>query len=202
MKRSLILFTVFSAFIIGCSSGPNLSTLGKQTVVTTSGSREDWVTSDQNYWVDEMYMNFRVQITNQYDIAAGRRNSKAEAVKYIAEMINQRIRTDYYSSSSGNNQSEDQLGRDVQDLITWTTDNLEISGISPDRTYWEKVETNTADGVKYSYDIHELYKIKSDDYRKAVTKASELAVEKAQKSKDLEAQKRAEKFQKKLYESN
>lgn len=202
MKRSLILFTFFSTFIISCSSGPSLSTLGKQTVVTTSGTREDWVTSDQNYWVDEMYMNFRVQITNQYDIAAGRRNSKAEAVKYIAEMINQRIRTDYYSSLSGNNQSEDQLGRDVQDLITWTTDNLEISGISPDRTYWEKVETNTADGVKYSFDIHELYKIKSEDYRKAVSKASEVAVEKAQKSKDLEAQKRAEKFQKKLYESN
>lgn len=202
MKISLILITIISAFLIGCSSAPNLSTLGKQTVVTTSGSREDWVTSDQNYWVDEMYMNFRVQITNQYDIAAGRRNSKAEAVKYIAEMINQRIRTDYYSSSSGNNQSEEQLGRDVQDLITWTTDNLEISGISPDRTYWEKVETNTSEGVKYSYDIHELYKIKSEDYRKAIVKASELAMEKAQKAKDLEAQKRAEKFQKKLYESN
>lgn len=202
MKQFLFfLFTLLLSFV-GCSSGPSLSTLGKQTVVTTSGNREDWVTSDQNYWVDEMYMNFRVQITNQFDIAAGRRNSKAEAVKYIAEMINQRVRTDYYSSVSGNNLSEDQIGRDVQDLITWTTDNVEISGISPDRTYWEKVETNTADGVKYSYDIHELYKIKSDDYRKAVSKAADLAIEKAKKSKDLEAQKRAEKFQQKLYENN
>ena len=197
-----LLLAVLALVLTACSSSKMVSVLGKQEVVASSGDRQEWVTNDTDHWVDEEYMYFRVQVSNQYDVAAGKRNAKAEAVKYISEMINQRVRTDYYSSTSGNNQSADDIGRDVQDLISWTTDNVQISGISPDRAYWEKVQTNTADGLKYTYDIHELYKIKSSDYYKAVTKAAELAVEKAKKSKDVEAQQRAEKFQKKLYEGN
>lgn len=199
----LLVFSILSIITVtACSSSQMVSVLGKQDIVASSGERPEWVTEDTDHWLDETYMYFRVQVSNQYDVSAGRRNAKAEAVKYIAEMINQRVRTDYYSSTSGNNQSADDIGRDVQDLITWTTDNVQISGISPDRTYWEKVQTNTSDGLKYTYDIHELYKIQSSDYYKAVGKAAELAVEKAKKSKDVEAQRRAEKFQQKLYEGN
>jgi hypothetical protein len=199
MKHVAIILLALVILVAGCA-GTSKMTPGQSKVVETSGDKPGWVKSDKDYWVADKNMNYRSMINSQVDIAQGRRNVKAEVVKQVAEMVKSRVRTDYYNSVKGDNTEEGTLGRDVADLVAWTTDNLEISGITPNSTYWEKRETYDGGAMHYAYDIYGLYTLPEAKYYEAVRKASMSMADKAKAANDKAAEERAKKFEKKLYE--
>jgi hypothetical protein len=173
---------------------------GQSRTIETSGDKPGWVKTDKDYWIENETMHFRAMVSGQVDLAQGRRNAKAEIVKNVAEMVKVRVRTDYYNSVKGDNTEEGTLGRDVADLVAWTTDNLELSGLTPEQTYWEKRETYDGSSVHYTYDINSLCTIPEAKYREAARKASMSMAEKAKTANDKAAEERAKQFEKKLYE--
>ena len=200
MKAASSLFMLL-VLVAGCA-GPSRMTPGQSKVIDTSGDKPGWVKSDKDYWIAEKNMNYRAMVNGQVDMAQGKRNVKAEVVKQVAEMVKTRVRTDYYNSVKGDNTEEGTLGRDVADLVAWTTDNLEIIGLTPDATYWEKREIYDGGAMHYSYDIYGLYALPEAKYYEAVRKASMSMADKAKVANDKAAEERAKLFEKKLYEES
>lgn len=199
MKKAAMSLFVLVILFAGCASSSRM-TPGQSKVVDTSGEKPGWVKIDKDYWVAEKNMNYRAMVNGQVDIAQGKRNVKAEVVKQVAEMVKTRVRTDYYNSVKGDNTEEGTLGRDVADLVSWTTDNLELSGLTPNSTYWEKRETYDGGAMHYAYDIYSMYTLPEAKYLEAVRKASMSMADKAKAANDTAAEARAKLFQKKLYE--
>ena len=76
-------------------------------------------------------MFFSGGITNVYDYALGLRQAKAEAIKSLVEAIKVKARTEFANVTKGQNLSEADLGRCVEDTVGLVADNIDVSGIQP-----------------------------------------------------------------------
>ena len=198
MLRWIIAVLIVITLIVSCG-GPAKKVPGQMTSIGTSGDRPNWLNDSKDFWKDGQTFYFRSSVSNQFDLAQGKRNAKAEVVKQVAEMVKQRVRTDYYNSVKGSNIDENTLGRDVADLVAWTTDNLELSGLTPDEVFWEKFEKYDYDRLNYVYEITVVYSLLESKYLEAVRRSVSTMEEQARQQNNKAAEERAKKFSKFLY---
>jgi len=199
MLRSFIAALTVTTVLLGCGGSTTKRIPGQMTSVDTSGERPDWLKGSKDFWEDGQAFYFRASVNNQFDLAQGRRNAKAEVVKQVAEMVKQRVRTDYYNSVKGSNTDENTLGRDVADLVAWTTDNLELSGLTPDEAFWEKFEKYDYGRVDYVYEISVVYFLLESKYLESVRRSASTMEEQARQQNNRAAEERAQEFSKFLY---
>lgn len=188
--RDFILFSfiVFALLtLINCSGSKNF---GEKTIVEESGLKPSWVGEEKIYWEDDDKMFYKATVTDQVRLERGLRNCKAELVKSIVEKISIKVTSDFTKASVGSNYSNEELGEDVKDVLSWTTDELQINGITPEELFWEKIEVYEGNSVSYLYDIEMLASINTYDYQKAL----KSALDKLTEQKRIEAQERARKL--------
>jgi len=191
MKKSQLnlIILIASLLLVSCSS---TSKLGKTKVVEESGSKPNWVKSDQDAFEEKEKLFFRGIITNRKDLAYAKREAKAEAVKNVAEMINIRVRTEFSEATQGSNVSEQGMSIFTSDVVSWIVDNLNIQGISPSKQYWQRVEKTTDLGFKYFYNVHVLCEIEKADYAKARDLAIKKILQKYTESSQKQVREAAE----------
>lgn len=192
-----LMFLVGVALILSsCATrGP---IVGKQSVVETSGKKGNWINAREDYFEKKGDMYFRGMVHRAYDLALGRRQAEADAKKRIAESITSLVRTEYEDYARGANMSEDDVGRFVADGVAWTSGNVRVSGVMPDESYWEKVETTTYEGVEYFYNCYSLLKMSKTDYNRARKRAIDGLIEKARAENNREAEEAAMELKRKL----
>jgi len=174
--------------------------MGKVRVVETSDGKDAWVTSDKDYFEKDGRMYFRGVVTERQDLALAKREAKAEAVKNIAEKINVRVRTEFEAAARGSNVTAEGLSGFVEDAVAWVSENLNIQGISPEKTYWERAEKVTPEGLKYSYNVYVLCQIPITDYEKARSLALNALLRKYQQEGNKAAEEVAGQVKEKLLE--
>ncbi|MDI6704376.1 MAG: hypothetical protein QME40_06890 [bacterium] len=192
-----LVFLVMAVLVLSsCATrGP---IVGKQSVVETSGKKGDWINAREDYFEKKGNMYFRGLVHKAYDLALGRRQAEADAKKRITESITSLVRTEYEDYARGANMSEDDVGRFVADGIAWTSENIRISGIMPDESYWEKVEASTYEGVEYFYNCYVLVKMSKTDYNRTRSRAIDGLIEKARAEKNKLAEEAAMELKRKL----
>lgn len=195
MLRVLVSFLVF-AFLFSCA-GPKQPVVGSQRVVEKSAEkRPEWITVP--YFEDNEIMYFSGGVRGVADYALGLRQAKAEAVKNIAESIAAKVRTEFTQAARGANLEEGDVGRFVQDGIAMITDNINIQGMLPAETYYEKIEQVTDYGVKYFYDCYALYQLPKKDYELAKKRALEDMAKKYREENNKKAEEAALKLLEKI----
>ena len=147
-------------------------------------------------------MYFRAIVADRRDLSFAKREAKAEAIKNIAEKINIRVRTEFEISTRGSNINSNNLSNFTSDVIAWMTDNLNIQGISPVETFWQKTEMKTHEGYEYSYNVYILTAIPISDYKNARKLAILNLMKKYQDQGMKEAEKIAEEVKKRLLEND
>ncbi len=190
MKKFVVLLvSVFVFSLVGCG-GPTVRPVGSQKVVEKSSDKTpEWVMVP--FFEDETMMYFSGAKKRVFDYAVGLRQAKAEAMKNVAESIETKVRTEFVANTRGANMSEDDLGSFVQDGIAMVSDNVNISGLLPAESYYEKVEEVTEMGVKYFYNCSVLFQLPVKDYKLARNRAINGMVDKAKKEQNKVAEKAA-----------
>ena len=190
MKKSAVLFTgVFAVMLAGCA-GPKVRPVGSQKIIEREPAKKpEWV--GVPYFEDEKTMYFSGAVKGVADYAVGLRQAKAEAMKNVAESIQTKAKTEFVENTRGANLSPDDLGKFVQDGIAMTADNINISGLLPSESYYEKVEEVTATGVRYFYNCSVLFQLPIKDYKMARNRALNGLAEKAKKENNAAAEKAA-----------
>ena len=192
MKSKLCLIALISLILVGCG------TTGKMKIVEESGSKGNWVKSDKDYFEKNNKMYFRAMVTDRKDLAHAKREAKAEAIKNIAEKVNIKVRTEFEEATRGSNVADEGLSLFTSDVVAWVSENLNIQGISPTGTYWQRVEELTREGYKYSYNVYILCEIPTTDYEKARSLAIKNLLRKYQDVGDKLAEQAAEEVKKRL----
>jgi len=190
MKKFVGLFVaVFVFSLVGCG-GQAVKPVGSQTVIEKSAEKTpEWVMVP--FFEDETTMYFSGGLKGVADYAVGLRQAKAEAMKNVAESIETKVRTEFVQNTRGANLTPEDLGRFVQDGIAMVSDNVNISGLLPAESYYEKVEEVTNVGVKYFYNCSVLFQLPVNDYKEARNRAINGMVEKAKKEQNKAAEKAA-----------
>ncbi|MFH1957588.1 MAG: hypothetical protein ABIJ15_03850 [bacterium] len=190
MKKFVGLFVaVFVFSLVGCG-GPVVRPVGSQTVIEKSADKTpEWVMVP--FFEDETTMYFSGALKGVGDYAVGLRQAKAEAMKNVAESIQTKAKTEFVQNTRGANLSPDDLGRFVQDGIAMTADNINISGLLPAESYYEKVEEITEVGVKYFYNCSVLFQLPVQDYKQARNRAINGLADKAKEEQNKAAEEAA-----------
>jgi len=189
-KFAVMLFAgVFVLGLLGCG-GPAVRPVGTQTVVERSTAKTpEWVLVP--YFEDETTMYFSGALKGVGDYAVGLRQAKAEAMKNVAESIQTKAKTEFVQNTRGANLTPEDLGRFVQDGIAMTADNINISGLLPAESYYEKVEEITDTGVRYFYNCSVLFQLPIVDYKQARSRAINGLADQARKENNAAAEKAA-----------
>lgn len=187
--------TIALITILGCSA---TTEMGKIKVVEESGGREGWVKSDKDYFEKDERMYFRSLITDRQDLAYAKREAKGEAVKNITEKISIKVRTEFESAVRGTNVDPEGLSRFTADAVAWVSENLYIQGISPTKSYWQRVEKRTPEGYKYFYNVYVLCEIPIVDYEKARNMAIRKLLQKYRDEGNKQAEEAAEEVKQRL----
>jgi len=190
MKKFVgLLAVVFVFSLVGCG-GPSVKPVGSQKVVEKSSDKTpEWVMVP--FFEDETTMYFSGGLKGVADYAVGLRQAKAEAMKNVAESIETKVRTEFVQNTRGANLTPEDLGRFVQDGIAMVSDNINVSGLLPAESYYEKVEEVTEMGVKYFYNCSVLFQLPVKDYKQARNRAINGMVDKAKKEQNKAAEKAA-----------
>ena len=167
-------------------------------VVDKSNGKEGWVKSDKDYFEKDEKMHFRGVVTGMADLALAKREAKAEGVKNITEKVNVRVRTEFEQAVRGSNVDADALGRFVSDAVAWISDNLDIQGITPEKSYWEYIQETTSTGTKLYYNVWVLDLIPITDYERARNMAIRKLSDNYQKEQDKKAEEVAEEVKARL----
>lgn len=192
----LVLLVVAALILSSCATrGP---IVGKQSVVETSGKKGNWINAREDYFEKKGDMFFRGMIHRAYDLALGRRQAEADAKKRIAESITSLVRTEFEEYARGANMSEDDVGRFVADGVAWTSENVRISGVMPDESYWEKIEATTYEGVEYFYNCYSLIKMSTTNYNRARKIAIDGLIERTRAENNKKAEEAAMEVKRKL----
>jgi len=139
MKKMIVSAVMVSVFAIAGCGGPKVRPVGSQTVIEKSSAKTpEWVVAP--FFEDETTMYFSGTLRGVGDYAVGLRQAKAEATKNVAEAIETKAKTEFVQNTRGSNLPGEDLGRFVQDGIAMTADNVNISGLLPAESYYEKVE--------------------------------------------------------------
>ncbi len=190
MRKLAVLGVVGTFLLAACGGGQKVKPVGTETVIEKSAEKTpEWVTVP--FFEDENTMYFSGTVKGVADYAVGLRQAKAEAMKNVAESIKTKARTEFVENTRGSNLSPDDLGKFVQDGIAMIADNINVSGLLPAESYYEKVEKVTDNGVKYFYNCSVLFQIPVKDYKEARRKAIEGLAEKAKEAKNKAAEEAA-----------
>ncbi len=138
---------------------------------------------------------FKGEATDVYDSALGLRQAKGQAVQAMVEGIRIRARSEFSEAVRGVNASERSIGRYLDSVVAWTTQNIEVAGIKPDAEYREKVLVRRHGGVEYRYNCAVRLAISKEDYLSARDGAVQQALTVFQ---DEEARRLAEEAKRKL----
>lgn len=198
MPRILPLVLILSLPVtaISCSSGRNLkrSPVGTEQVVQRIPSKTPkWVEIPFEETKKKLF--FKGEASGVHDTALGLRQAKAHAIQNLVEAIRLKARSEFSEAVRGVNASERSLGRYLDSVVAWTSDNVEVAGITPDAEYREKVLVRQSTGVEYRYNCAVRLAISKDDYLRARKGAVQQALAVFQ---DEEARRLAEEAKKKL----
>ncbi|MEA2081548.1 MAG: hypothetical protein U9O97_02250 [Elusimicrobiota bacterium] len=187
MKKFVVLTAAVSVFVLAGCGGPKVRPVGSQTVIEKSSDKTpEWVITP--FFEDETTMYFAGTLRGVGDYAVGLRQAKAEAMKNVAEAIKTKAKTEFVQNTRGSNLPGEDLGRFVQDGIAMTADNINVSGLLPAESYYEKVEEVTETGVRYFYNCSVLFQIPTQQYKESRNRALNGLAEKARKEKDKAAE--------------
>ncbi|MBU3956511.1 hypothetical protein KJ633_08635 [bacterium] len=187
MKKFVVLMCGISVFALTGCGGPKIRPVGSQTVVEKSSDKTpEWVLVP--FFEDETTMYFSGGLKGVGDYAVGLRQAKAEAMKNVAEAIKTKAKTEFVQNTRGSNMPGEDLGRFVQDGIAMTADNVNVSGLLPAESYYEKVEEVTETGVRYFYNCSVLFQIPTQQYKEARNRALNGIAEQARKENDKAAE--------------
>ena len=190
MKKMIVSAVMVSVFAIAGCGGPKVRPVGSQTVIEKSSAKTpEWVVSP--FFEDETTMYFSGTLRGVGDYAVGLRQAKAEAMKNVAEAIETKAKTEFVQNTRGSNLPGEDLGRFVQDGIAMTADNVNISGLLPAESYYEKVEEVTETGVRYFYNCSVLFQLPVQQYKEARNRAINGLASKAREMKDKAAEEAA-----------
>ena len=190
MKKLAVLGIVGTFLFAACGGGQKVRPVGSQTVIEKSAEKTpEWVMVP--FFEDENTMYFSGTVKGVADYAVGLRQAKAEAMKNVAESIQTKARTEFVENTRGANLTPEDLGRFVQDGIAMVADNINVSGLLPAESYYEKVEEVTDTGVRYFYNCSVLFQLPVKDYKEARRRAIEGLAEKAREAKNKAAEEAA-----------
>jgi hypothetical protein len=185
--------------LAGCSGNqlrPPKNVGDTKIVEKTPKNKPGWVGT--SYKEKENYIFFSGEVTDVADRSLGMRQAKADAMQNLIESIQVKARSEFAEAVKGVNTSQGTLGRYVDSLVVWTTDNLDVSGAVPVEEYTEKLRTQAYEGSKYSYNCYVWLRLSKDEYFLARQNALDRA---SREAEDEEAKQLVEEAKAKLGES-
>ena len=198
MRTGYILFTVLIALGlgVGCASSTKITKMkqGEERVV-------DRIPDRPPKWLDTPFEETKESLLVKGEASKGVdgaicvRQAKANAVQHLVEAVKIKARSEYSEAVRGVNVSEASLGRYLDSVIAWTSENIEVSGIVPQGEYREKVLVRTYDGARYYYNCFARLSVPIESYLRAREAALSRSTAEAQ---DADAKALAEKAKEKL----
>lgn len=149
----LVALTVL-ALAAGCASTKKISNmkLGEEQVVSRIPDKSpDWLNKPFEE-AGGRYL-FKGESAKGGDAALCMRQSKSNAVQQMMEAIKIKARSEFSEAVRGVNVSQESLGRYLDSVVAWTTENVEVSGIVSRGEYREKVQVRN---WSRSVDDHEM----------------------------------------------
>lgn len=179
MKKALLALLIVPVAIAlaSCSSTRKLrdSPVGSEQVVEKIPSNTPgWIEVPFEEKKDRFF--FKGEASGVHDSALGLRQAKAHAVQNMIEAIRIRARSEFSEAIRGVNASSRSIGRYLDSVVAWTSDNIQVTGIEPDAEYREKVLVRTAGGVEYRYNCSVRVGIAREDYLQARKSAIDEAL--------------------------
>ena len=197
LKSILNISAVVGLTLLSIGCGSSRLAIGTETVVEQSASsKPDWVL--MNRASDDMLF-FSGSVTGVYDQSLGFRQARADAIAKAVEGIKVRARTEFTQATQGVNVSSSKIGRFVSDAVSFTADNVNLSGVQSAERYYEKIERVKSNGVEYSYNCYVLLQIPVESYKSATDMALNKISAEAQSANDTEAQSLAEDVRNRLF---
>ncbi len=147
---------------------------GEEVVQRVPSKAPKWI--EVPFEEEKKSLYFKGEATGVYDSALGLRQARAQAVQNLVEAIRIKARSEFSEAIRGVNVSDRSLGRYLDSVVAWTTENTQLSGIRPEAEYREKVQVRTARGVEYRYNCYVRLSISTEDYLAARSGATEQAL--------------------------
>ena len=155
---------------------------------TDQDKRPKW-TAKEPFSEDDEGFCFSGGIRGGTDYALTLRLAKAEATKNLLESIQIRAQAEFSSAIHGQNRNDSDLGRYVTDAVSWTVDNLRVSGIKQKEVYYEQVFDPPSQSFKYNAWVQ--LQISRSDYVMAKRDAAQKLLDKAMRENNQEAKEKA-----------
>ena len=194
----LVVISVFILGLLTANCGSSKPAIGTETVVERStSSKPDWILSGLKSNNNMLF--FSGGVTGVYDQSLGFRQARADAIAKAVEGIKVRARTEFTQATQGVNVSSSKIGRFVSDAVSFTADNVNLSGIQASERYYERIERVKSNGVEYSYNCYVLLQIPVESYKNATDIALNKISAEAQSANDAEAQSLAEDVRSRLF---
>ena len=197
LKSILNISVIVGLTLLSIGCGSSRPAIGTETIVEKSASsKPDWVLMNRDS--DDMLF-FSGSVTGVYDQSLGFRQARADAIAKAVEGIKVRARTEFTQATQGVNVSSSKIGRFVSDAVSFTADNVNLSGVQSAERYYEKIERVKSNGVEYSYNCYVLLQIPVESYKNATDIALNKISAEAQSANDTEAQSLAEDVRNRLF---
>ena len=197
LKSILNISVIVGLTLLSIGCGSSRPAIGTETIVEKSASsKPDWVLMNRDS--DDMLF-FSGSVTGVYDQSLGFRQARADAIAKAVEGIKVRARTEFTQATQGVNVSSSKIGRFVSDAVSFTADNVNLSGVQSAERYYEKIERVKSNGVEYSYNCYVLLQIPVESYKSATDMALNKISAEAQSANDTEAQSLAEDVRNRLF---
>lgn len=197
LKSILNISVIVGLTLLSIGCGSSRPAIGTETIVEKSASsKPDWVLMNRDS--DDMLF-FSGSVTGVYDQSLGFRQARADAIAKAVEGIKVRARTEFTQATQGVNVSSSKIGRFVSDAVSFTADNVNLSGVQSAERYYEKIERVKSNGVEYSYNCYVLLQIPVESYKNATDMALNKISAEAQSANDTEAQSLAEDVRNRLF---
>ena len=152
----------------GCGTSNNIADMspGEERVVERfPDDTPDWLEIPFEENDDHFY--FRGEAARASDPALGMRQAKANAIQALVEATKIKARSEFSEAVRGVNVSESSLGRYLDNVVAWTSENVQITGVFPEGEYREKVQVRTYEGVEYVYNCFNRISIPVENYIRA-----------------------------------
>lgn len=196
-RKSAMFLCLAGVLFAGCSSSSQLTVIGSERVIESSGKAPGWVYKIPKE--NKEYYFFRGFKTHALSLEDGLTDARANAIRQVLEMIQSEGLVDYKKA-----RIEHGLAESRQDIGSLTSDGLKIlsrtvaSGVKELESYTEKVERVTPEGLRYAYNVYTLVRYPRNEYNKAVALAASAKTAELRVRSDAETGKLAEDLDKGL----
>jgi len=97
---------------------------------------------------------FKGQASGAPELDLCLRQAKANAIQNMVEAVKVRARSEYSEALRGTPAPGSQISRYLESMIAWTTENIELSGLTPEDEYWTKIAVRTYGGLEHKYQCY------------------------------------------------